>query len=364
MFKKICSLTVLSFALVSSVVFSEIEYEINDIGTLQTRSSYAIALNNQGQILGWYNIEKTSPVKQFFVRNKDGVFYELPGKEPSSGLIINWQYLTDEGKAYGTFDVNASTKSICMWDQKNGFIKLGNLPGKEVCAVNNAGQVLIKCVSESLDGKSICRPVIWQNGHITKLKGLGGDLGIESEESYGFAMNNKGEVVGQSLVSLVYKNEIYKQVHAVKWTNGQAIDLHNRVPKSIKTHAFAINDLGEVLIYVGEKKEYFPKYLVSDQKVTAFSYDLNKLNNAGNVYNSDYDYGVPVKGTGFIIKDRNGKDLCSDGSVKNKIENNPNSIWITVSKIIQVNDNGEFIAQGETIYGEQHVMLLNPVKTK
>jgi hypothetical protein len=122
---------------------------------------------------------------------------------------------------------------LYVWDQKNGVIKLGNLPGKEISAINDAGQVLIKSIEENENGKLIRRPIIWHNGTITKLNGLEGDLGIESEESYGFDMNNKGEVVGQSLVSLSYKNEIYKQIHAAMWdSNGEKIDLHKRIPKS------------------------------------------------------------------------------------------------------------------------------------
>ena len=228
MLKKLFTNLFISLMTVSSFLSAEIEYDIQDIGTLQTRSSQAIALNNNGQILGLYNIEKTDAGKKFFVRNKDGVFYELPGKEPASGLAMDWQYLTDEGKAYGTLEVNASTRALCVWDQKNGMVKLGNLPGKEISAINNTGQVLIKSVVENENGKSIQRPVIWHNGQTTKLKGLGFDLGIESEESYGYSMNNKGEVVGQSLVSLSYKNDLYKKVHAVKWINGQPIDLHNK----------------------------------------------------------------------------------------------------------------------------------------
>lgn len=353
---------ILSFVAISNFLMAEIEYDIQDIGTLQTHSSQAIAINNQGQILGWYNIDGSQNGKHFFVRNKNGEFHEIPSKTLDAGLAIDWQFLVDNGKVYGTFAVNQATTALCVWDHVNGFVKMGVLPGKDVVAINNAGQVLIKSIVENENGKSVRRPVIWENGKITKLHGLEGDIGIESEESYGFAMNNKGEVVGQSFVYLSYKNNIFKQIHAVKWVNGYPMDLHNKIPKSIKTYGIAINDLGEILIYVGETKEYLPKYLIrNDGGITVFSYDLNKLNNLGCVYNNDYDYGVPVKGSGFIIKDRNGKDLCHDSSIKSKIQKDSNSIWMTINKIIKVNDNGEIIAQGETIYGEQHSMLLVPI---
>ncbi len=345
MFKRICYSIALLAVAISSFLSAQIEYEIYDIGTLQTRSSQAIALNNQGQILGWYNIEKTDTGKQFFVRNRDGVFYELPSKEPGSSLAINWQYLTDSGKAYGTFDTNASTLSLCVWDQQNGFVKLGVLPWKELIAVNNEGQVLLQSLNE--DGKSIQRPIIWKNGQITKLKGLSGDLGIESESSYGYSMNNKGEVVGKSLVSLSYKNEIYQQWHAVKWTDGQVIDLHKMVPKSSNSCAKSLNDIGDIFI---------DRYLIcNDGKMILFN--LNNLKTT----NREYLYDLDKSGNSGVY-DKNGNTLIDNSAIANKVYYDTDSIWMNVIGIVSANDNGEVIAQAKTIYGEEHAMFLVPKK--
>lgn len=366
MFKNLVRSLIIPLVLASSRLFAEIEYEINDIGTLQTHSSQAIALNNNGQILGWYNIDGSSSGKHFFVRERDGGFHEIPSKENGVGNSINWRYLVDGGKAYGTFDGNANLAVLYTWDQYNGVVNLGALPGKEISAINNAGQVLIKSVSENKNGKSIVHPVVWENGKIINLYGLEGDIGVEPEESYGFDMNNNGDVVGQSVVYLSYKNNTYKKIHAVKWINGQAIDFHKKIPKANKTKAIAVNDLGEVLIYAGETREYLPKYLVrSDGGVTVFSYSLNKLNNSGYVYNVDYDYGVPTVGKEWcVIQDRNGKDLFHSGEIALKIGNDYNSIWTDKIKILDVNDRGEMIVKGKTIYEEEHAMLLTPIKSE
>ncbi len=210
MFKKICYLTVFSLIAISSFLVAEIEYDIQDIGTLQTHSSQAIAINNKGQILGWYNVDGSANGKHFFVRERDGEFHEIPSKTSDAGLSINWRFLVDNGKAYGTFAVNKATTALCMWDRINGFRKLGILPGSDVVAINNSGQVLIKSITENEDGKSTQRPAIWENGKTTKLQGLQGDVGIESDESCGLDMNNRGEVVGYSVAYLSYKNNIYK----------------------------------------------------------------------------------------------------------------------------------------------------------
>jgi uncharacterized membrane protein len=332
---------------ISNFLFAEVEYDIQDIGTLQTHSSQAIAINNQEQILGWYNIDGSNNGKHYFVRNKNGEFREIPNKTLDAGLTIEWLYMTDNGKAYGIFAVNQATTAICMWDQTNGFVKLGVIPGKEVVAINKLGQVLIKSVVENENGKTIRRPVIWENGKITKLKGLEGDIGIESEESYGFDMNDKGEVVGQCNVYFNYKNNIYKQIHAVKWINGKAIDLHNTVPKAPRTTAIAINNNQDILIDRESSSSDSMKYIVKkDKSGIPTSQVLNKIKNAG-AYNS----AILINGGTLLYIDTLNNNMPAD------------CIWMKICKIIDVNDDGYIIAHGETIYGEQHAMLLSPIKS-
>ncbi len=269
----------------SSFLSADVKYEIHEIGTTQTHSSEAIAFNNKGQILGWYNVDGSKNGQHYFVKNKDGNFYELPKKENGTGSDINWKFLTDDGKAYGTFDGNTSYAVLYVWDQKNGVVKLGNLPGKEISGINTKGQVLIKSIKENEGGKTITRPVIWNNGKVTKLKGLDGDLGIPSEESYGFNMNNKGEVVGQSRVTVVYKNNEYKHyLHSTLWKDENNVDLHNSVPKSIESNAIAINDAGDIIVSIktqasGTDSRYLLKKDGSSVKLQ--SNGVDRINNKG-----------------------------------------------------------------------------------
>lgn len=343
MLKKICSLSVLSLIAISSFLCAE--YDIDDIGTLQTHSSQPIAINNQGQILGWYNIDGSATGKHFFVREKKGSFHELPLRENGVGWEINWRYLTNNGKAYGTFDGNANFSVLYAWDQKNGVVKLGNLPGKDIVKINDAGQVLIRSIKETEDGRTVIHPIIWKDGIITRLKGLEGDLGIEAEESYGYDMNNRGEVIGQSVAYLVYKNELYKEKHATKWVNGKAIDIHNKVTKRPESIATAINDLGEILIE------------------GMMIHEDGKLVNIGrgiHVKTTDTKYLYYHSG----VFDKFGKELISPGTIVGRISHDLNSIWMGCGEIICVNDIGEAIATGKTIYGEQHIMFLRPVSSK
>lgn len=339
--KLICSLIFcLSVLFISA---SGTEYRIQDIGTLQAHSSHAISINNHGQILGWLNIDGSKESKQFFIRDKNGAFHHLPKTEKNGGWEIDWRYLTDEGKAYGTFDGNSNYSVLYTWDQNNGVINLGNLPGKEISAINNAGQVLIKSVIEIENGKSFRRPVIWHNGLVTKLRGLEGNIGIESDESYGYDMNNNGDVVGYSNVYINYKNNLYRQNHAAKWVNGQVFDLHKSIQKTNSSKASVINDFGDVIIG-GD-------LIRADGKNVALCQHELKIKGRNNFHNKMY------------VLDRDGNVIINGYIISNKFLSDQDSIWMTFKEIIAVNDNGEIIARGVTIYGEEHAILLYPAQS-
>jgi hypothetical protein len=66
----------------------------------------------------------------------------------------------------------------------------------------------------------------------------------------------------------------------------------------------------------------------------------------------------------LAVVHKNGTEIISPRSLNEQIKHDFNSIWMKVTDIVSVNDNGEVIAQGETIYGEKHIMLLTPVAPK
>lgn len=316
--------------------------KLNDIGTLQTHSSHPIAINDNGQILGWYDLDGSG--KRFFLRDLDGTFREIE-KHPS-GWNIDWKYLTNTGKVYGKFNGVGQHGCLLAWDSTSGICNLGNLPGSEIKAINDIGQVLIESITgNDPTGKVIKYPVIWQNGMTTKLKGLEGNLGIETEESFGYDINNSGDVVGTSLVQLVYKNKIYKQVHAVLWKNGQAIDLHNKVPKAESSSANAITDGGSIMV---------DGYCLSNDLLVSSSYHLPGDLKAS----SKYFYNR------YSVFDENGDHTSELSGLVNIVLYDYDSIWLTINEIVDVNGRNEIVAIGKTVWGEQHAMLLSPIVTR
>lgn len=339
MLRKIFTASVFSLTAIAGILAAE-EYDIQDIGTLQTHSSEPIAINNQGQILGWYNLDGTTEGKHFFVRERDGSFHEVTRREYENGCEIKWRYLTSDGKAYGTIDGN-NFATLYVWDQKNGILKLGNLPGKDISAINDAGQVLIHSVQEIREGRSVIYPVIWKDGSITRLKGLEGDVGIESDESYGLDMNNQGDVVGKSVAYQIYKNQLYKQTRAVKWIDGEPIDLHEMLPKSSSSVASTINDLGDIVI-----NGYLIR--VDGERVDHYMYSASKATSTNYFFNRDY----------YSYVDRFGKH----NQYGSRQFSDKNCIWRGLSEgTAAMNDSGEAVAVGITVYGERHILLFTPV---
>lgn len=272
----------------------------------------------------------------------------MPTKDPTSNHQINWRYLTDDGKAYGTFDVNTAMMALCSWDQKGGLTKYGALPGKEISAINNAGQVLITSIDENENEKIIRRPVIWHNGIITKLNGLEGNLGIPSDHASGCSMNNRGDVVGNSAIYLSYKNNIYKQFHATKWLYEKMLDpvLINS-EKSLASCASLINDQGEVYVKSTEQSYFIDK----KNNIMRVANDFTKIN-LNYLYNENY-----------VLDIINKQWFTSVHNLNINVMRDLGSIWLKIVRFICINDNGEIVAEGETIYGEKHAMLLTPVKS-
>ena len=88
MFKKLLSLLAALIFTTSSGVLNAVTYEIQDVDTLQTVASHAIAINTRGRILGWYNVDGTPQNKRYFVRDLNGNMVEIASE---SNLSIKWK---------------------------------------------------------------------------------------------------------------------------------------------------------------------------------------------------------------------------------------------------------------------------------
>lgn len=123
--------------------------------------------------------------------------------------------------------------------------------------------------------------------------------------------------------------------------DGKVIDLHNEVPKAPNSYAYAINDHSDVII---------DSYLIRKDGQSVF------INGSFQATDMNYFY------RGKCLLDRNGKKLADLNGLWNKVRSDKNSIWWALEEIVSLNDTGEIITRGRTIWGEEHAVLLTPVK--
>lgn len=311
-------------------------FDYSDVGTLETKESGPIAINTQGMILGWYNVDGSSNGKQYFVRDENGSYYLLPAKDDSNN-VLNWKFLTEDNKAYAIY-----SNMVYVWDKNSGFTKLVNLSTSDIVTIKKDGKILLRYTNNTIRGKNYMFPTIWQHNSEKKLPGLIGDLGIESEESYGLDMNNAGTVVGTSKVSLVEKNEIHKRVFAVKWVNNKVVDLHNTFfQKMVTSNATLINDLDDVYISDG--------YLISSSgQVRTMPKDIKAVSGPY-FYN---DTAVYTFNNLYLTTEQITQALVKDVTTK----------WTKALRIVSVNSKGHVLVEAETVFGEKHILVVTQKK--
>lgn len=380
MFKKVSkfAFTVIGL-MVCSCLIAEPKYEIQDLGTLDAFSSHAMALNNAGEILGWYENEGCL-AKQFFFREADGTLHDLPSN--MSEKWVQWRFLKEDGTVYGLADHSYPQTSQWLADENNPQGLTGrNLPcailfsyskkdgpreratvdlccdNTQVLKINSSGQILIKPIRLSgykINGTILC-PLVWQGVYMQALRGVSGSSGEQSDNAYGADMNEYGDIVGNSWVT--DKNGLRVQ-HATKWIseknlrynaityNEKSIDLNQIVSSEKSTVATGINDLGEVVFEGG----YF---LNKEMNLIEFKGHTHMRINNKYVYDFDsLDQEVYTTGGDFVV---------SGSEINAQLEMEKDPTWSNI-KLISINDHGQIIAEGCTVSGQTHALLLTPVK--
>lgn len=185
---KIATIMVVAAISLGAYETQAVEYYITDIGTLGSEAqSRAYAINDYGQVVGY------------------------------SGVIQG----PEEGRR------------AFLWDSTNGMQNLGTLGGNhsEAYGINNAGQVVGRTTVPSSEGD--VRGFLWENGSMNDLGTLAGGW----TEAHG--INNSGQVVGYSVLS--------SSVAAFSWENGLMSNLESL---SGNSRGYAINEKGQIIGYV------------------------------------------------------------------------------------------------------------------
>jgi probable HAF family extracellular repeat protein len=162
---------------------------LTDLGVLPgTTTSLANGINNAGQVVGSSSPDPYGSSSVAF-RWQDGVMTDLGLGNQSSAAAIN-----DAGQIVGSMDGRAF-----LW-QDGTVTDLGNLgsPGAGAADINYAGQVVGWAYTDQVAMFGMMsHAFIWQDGVMT-------DLGTPpfTQGAYASAVNNLGQVVGQTSVWL------------------------------------------------------------------------------------------------------------------------------------------------------------------
>jgi probable HAF family extracellular repeat protein len=177
----------------------------------------------------------------------------LPGDTVGMALGIN-----DAGQTVGASGSCANTvvpgfsaaPHAVLWESDGTPHSLPSLGGSDPdtavlgagnfgCAINNSG---IVAGQATLSDNKTFHPVLWEDGIITDLGVLKGDLvGVAT------GVNNRGVVVGASVSA---PGPAGGNPRAYVWRNGVMTDLNTLVPADSSLYlltAFAINDSGEIV---------------------------------------------------------------------------------------------------------------------
>jgi|SRR5581483_981625 len=216
-----------------------------DLGTLGGNQSFATALNNRHQVVGWAlnGIPSDNSVwgplgtqqRAFLWQN--GVMEDIGdlGGTNSASYVIN-----DNGQISGVSFINTNpdpstgTFAIHPFFYENGVMAdMGTLGGTfaEPFGMNDIGDIAGHSL---LKDDQIVRAFLWTDGKMHDLGTLGGDF------STAYAVNDRREAVGWAFTE---DNTTFR---AVRWKNGKVLDLGtpNGAPCAA---AFSINAEGQIV---------------------------------------------------------------------------------------------------------------------
>ena len=312
-------------------------YQVTDLGALVGTNSYAQGINNNGQVVGYWD-------------GVDGAHAFLY----DSGVVTDLGLLGNLGANNYALSINNSGQVVGFSVSTNGAVAfvydrgtnktLGTFGGLESYAfgINDNGQIVGDVATESG-----ALAFLFNNGITTNLGTLGGT------NSFAYGVNNDLQVAGASLLS------DNLTTHAFLWQNSVMRDLNQYLPSSSGwelTEAHGINDNGNIAgwgVTNGQQHAflYYSNGLAQDLGTLAGgtnSYALG-LNNSNQVVgSSSYTSGAHAT-------------LWQNGTVNDLNSLNGTSGW-DLREATGINDAGQIVGWGVT-NGNKRAFLIQPIQS-
>jgi probable HAF family extracellular repeat protein len=326
-------------ATVAHAYASDIQYTITDLGTFggANATSYAAAINNRGQVVGWADDSTTSYYSNAFFWPGNGSPIQnlgtLDGQitSVSSAVAIN-----NNGWVVGSSDNGNATDGF-LWTGSGTIQNIGTLGGDTTYAIgiNDAGTV----VGASQVANGAYNGFTYSNGVMTNTGTLAN-----------IAINDYGQIAAS------YSSGIgFEQAYFVN-ASGQAQSVGSF--GGTVTQPDGINNTGEIAGFATTVAGYKNAFLYSGGVLTDLgtldgmdSSDAFGINDNGQVVGESYDQ----------LSGGNHAFLYSGSGPMEDLNSliDPNSGWILESAT-GINDSGQIVGIGICANGQEHAFILNP----
>jgi len=225
----------LTLATWAPAAMAQATYVLRDLGTLGGTSSFALDINNLGQVTGNAQTVTGQPAPRLntFLWNEPGPMVNL-GVLPGSNNFSRGYAINDLGVVVGESDNNTSHAFVSANGSMTGLTRLAGDNDRGVAHdINNNGVI----VGISSNGVA-SRPTRWVNGVASD---LGSVDGLTTTTGRAWGLNEAGQAVGYSR-----RDTTSSVSQATLWSGNSApLNLGSLLPDSF-SEAFAINAAGTI----------------------------------------------------------------------------------------------------------------------